>query len=252
MDENINYTPTPGAAPTPTPEAAPVTPPIYNAAPTTGPVNSTAPTAGPVNTPPTYNVPAVTPKKPPLKLILIAAVAAIVVICIVVSLISRGNPTSVAERYIKATVTDLKTAVSLCAYDFKEYRLSSYDGDEEAFFEDMSDQFDADVSSWNDFYKAFDTNTAEGLEDEYGKYKITVEATKTKDVSVRSVLEDYEWLIENLESSTDFDSDKISDAKLVTVKTKIVGEDDMERSKLEVCMVKIGGSWRVLSFNSVD
>lgn len=252
MDENINYTPTPGAAPTPTPEAAPVTPPVYNAAPTAGPANSTAPTAGPVNTPPTYNVPAVTPKKPPLKLILIAAAAAIVVICIVVSLISRGNPTSIAERYVKATVTDSKTFMSLFAYDFKDYTLASYDGDEEALFEDVSDEFDADISSWNDVYKAFDAYRAEELEDQYGKYKITVEATKTKDVSVKSVLEDNEWLIENLESSTDFDSDKISDAKLVTVKMKIVGEDDMERSKMEVCMVKVGGSWRVLTSKFVD
>lgn len=242
MDENINYTPTPGTVPTPAPGAAPVTPPVYN----------TAPTAGPVNTPPMYNVPAVTPKKPPLKLILIAAAAAIVVICIVVSLISRGSPTSVAERFTKAIINDTKTGVSLLAYDYKDFRLASYDGDEEALFEDVSDSYDIDVSSWNDVYKAIDADRAEELEDEFGKYKITVEATKTKDVSVRSVLEDNEWLIDTLESSTGFDSDKISDAKIVTVKAKIVGEDDMDRSKMEVCMVKIGGSWRVLSFDTVN
>lgn len=69
----------------------------------------------------------------------------------VVILLSRNSPSSVAKRYVQAFYTDDKTATSLWAFDFNAIRLSEYDGSEEEFFESMSDEYSADISSWNDF-----------------------------------------------------------------------------------------------------
>ena len=181
-------------------------------------------------------------KKPPLKFILIGAAALAVVIAVVVILLSRNNPSSVAKRYIQAFYTDDKTATSLWAFDFNAIRLSEYDGSEEEFFEAMSDEYSADISSWNDFYKAVDSSFQEQLEDEYGEYKVTTEVTRTKDISVKKALE----------RDINFDTDSISDACVVTAKAKITGEDEIERTKIDVYVVKIGGSWGVLDYISAD
>lgn len=131
--ENNNFT-------TPAPEDIPIRDPEVVAAP-----EKAEETAAPGKT----EVAAA--KKPPLKFILIGAAALAVVIAVVVILLSRNSPSSVAKRYVQAFYTDDKTATSLWAFDFNAIRLSEYDGSEEEFFEAMSDEYSADISSWNDF-----------------------------------------------------------------------------------------------------
>lgn len=232
--ENNNFT-------TPAPEDIPIRDPEVVAAP-----EKAEETAAPGKT----EVAAA--KKPPLKFILIGAAALAVVIAVVVILLSRNSPSSVAKRYVQAFYTDDKTATSLWAFDFNAIRLSEYDGSEEEFFEAMSDEYSADISSWNDFYKAVDSSLQEQLEDEYGEYKVTTEVTRTKDISVKKALEDCAVWVKILERDINFDTDSISDACVVTAKAKIIGEDEIERTKIDVYVVKIGGSWGVLDYISAD
>ena len=265
MDENFNYNPapTPGAAPNPapynTPNAAPVytapTGPVYNtpgtgpayAAPGAGGPAYTAPGAGPM-----YAAPIPAPKKSPLVPLLIVAAVVVVAICAAVFFITRNSATSVAKRFITGYYENDKLYTSLWAYDFEAFLLTSYDGDEEAFFEEMSDEYDANITSWNEYHKAFDTCWKEQWEEDYGKYKISVDVVRSKDISVRKALEDNAGTVSYLEENLNFDSDKISAAKIVTVKGKIDGEDDIVRNKCEVYMVKIGLTWRVLQWDFID
>ena len=255
MDENINYTPTPGAAPTPTPEAAPVTPPIYNAAPTTGPAYA-APGATPAYSAPgagsMYAAPVPAPKKSPLVPLLILAAVVVVAICAAVFFITRNSATSVAKRCITACYEDDKLATSLWAFDLYDYYLIDYDGDVEAFFADESNAYDADITSWNEYHKAIDIYFKEYWEDTYGKYTLSVDVIRSKDISVRKALEENSGTVSYLEENLDFDTDKISDAKVVTLKVKIDGEDDTSRRKCEVYMVKMGLVWRVLAWSYLD
>lgn len=191
-------------------------------------------------------------KKPPLKLILIGAAALAAIITVTVILISRSSPSSIAKRYIQALYTNDKTATSLWAFDFNALRLSSYDGSEEEFFEAQSDELSADITSWSQFYKATDQSYQEELEDEFGKYKVSTEVTRTRDISVKKLLEETDWWIKILEKEINFDSDSIADARVITVKAKITGEDDIERTKYDVYVVKIGGTWGVLDYESTD
>ena len=168
--ENNNFT-------TPAPEDTPIRDPEVAAAP-----EKAEETAAPGKT----EVAAA--KKPPLKFILIGAAALAVVIAVVVILLSRNSPSSVAKRYVQAFYTDDKTATSLWAFDFNALRLSSYDGSEEEFFEAQSDELSADITSWSQFYKATDQSYQEELEDEFGKYKVSTEVTRTRDISVKKLL----------------------------------------------------------------
>lgn len=177
-------------------------------------------------------------------LILALAVVAVATLCI---LMGNGSPESVAERYVKAYMTDEKTRAKLMAYDYQEYLCYYYDGDEEAFFEARSDQYDTDISNWNEYYKVYDASQKESLEDNYGKFKVTAETTRTKDISIKKLEDDMSWWLDRLEERLgSFDRDDIQDAKIVTVKCKIKGEDDSDRENMEVYVVKIHGSWKVL------
>ena len=65
-------------------------------------------------------------------------------------------------------------------------------------------------------------------------------------------LEDCAVWVKILERDINFDTDSISDACVVTAKAKITGEDEIERTKIDVYVVKIGGSWGVLDYISAD
>ena len=180
------------------------------------------------------------------KAIIILA-GAIVLVAAIISAISYSRPAAVAERYCKAFFSNQWTADRLCAYDAKIYNIYPCI-DEESFFEKASDEYDADIHSWRDYYKEKNIYLQEELEDAYGVYQITTEATRVKNISINKLLdEEWEW-INTLEGMNAFDSDTISAAKVVTVKCKVKGEDEVERTTLDVFVVKTGAMWKVLDF----
>ena len=94
-------------------------------------------------------------------------------------------------------------------------------------------------------WKRIDTTEEENLTDKYGRYKITVETTRARDVSVRKLEEDYGKWLEQLESQGLFDRDSIQAVKEVTVKAKLTGEDETERETF----VKVGFQWKVITYD---
>lgn len=191
-----------------------------------------------------------TPPKQPnpkLKKIVILALIAVAVIAVVVGVIRYNSPASVAQRYFKATLTNSKLAARMTAYDTQAMSLQWYDGDEEEFFENQSDWLDEDITSWNEYYKAIDANQKERLEDEYGKYKLTIDVKKVKDISAKKIRDDYEYELDSLEDATGFDRDQIKAGKRVTLKYALKGEDGTERDTLDIILVRMGMTWKVLT-----
>lgn len=157
-------------------------------------------------------------------------------------------PSSVAERFCKAYWLDERTATRMMAYDRNQERISKFN-DEEAFFENSSDYYETEIRSWADYYKAVDTRTKEDLSDAYGHFRIKTEATKVRGISIKKVVDDNEDLLDTLERHGSFDRDSIKAAKEITVKVKIVGEDETDRDTWQVTAVRIGMQWKVLAYD---
>ena len=186
-------------------------------------------------------------KSKKVKRIGILVVAAVLVLVAALSVASYSSPKTVAKRYLDAYVyRDYVTLNKLMAYDVYAYELYWYDGDEEKYFEEVSNEFDEDIYSWKELSKYMREYMDEELCDEYGDYSISYEVTREKDISIRKLEEEEKYLIERLEERADFDIDDVAKAKVITIKAKIKGEDETERETIEVYMVKIGGSWKAL------
>lgn len=190
---------------------------------------------------------AFTPKKRKKTIAILAA--AVVVIVAVILLLTAGSAKSVAQKFAKSYGSgNVKTSVKLLAYDHEAYMLDGYD-DEEEFFESTSDWTDSDISSWSDYYKALEDEAKEDLEDSYGKYRVSAEATKERNMSLKKWEDEYDWEIGSYEDAGCFDRDSVKAVKSVTVKVKIQSEDDIERETVEMCMVKMGLFWKVFDYN---
>ena len=176
----------------------------------------------------------------------IIAIAVILVIVIVVGyLISRRSPKNVASRYVEAyEFSDFVTEHKVMAYDTYAYFLG--ERSEEEFFEECSDNYDEDIKSWKDLSNYYRTDWEEFLEDLYGDYKLSIEVSRVKDMSTKRLETEYGDFLDELETQIAFDRDDISDAKEVTVKLKIEGEDGTDRETYLVCLVKMNGAWKVL------
>lgn len=187
------------------------------------------------------------------KTIIVAAVAAVIIVSLCV-FFTLTNPKNIAKRYTKAAITGDQKAVSrLLAYDDEEAWLSNsglyyLDSDvkEKKFFEKQSDIYEADIDSWNDFYKVIKRNFRDGLEDEYGKYKISVKVRRSNSISKNKLTTYDEFGSLDEVEKYGFDSSKASAYKKVTVSWKISGEDDTLRDTWDVYLAKVNGFWKVL------
>ena len=190
------------------------------------------------------------PKKSLLKnpMVLIAAGAAALVLLIIIIACSGGAKKN-AHKYVKnITNGDILKATKYMAYDPKEMILEETDMDKDEFFEEMSDYLDEDIDNWRDLNKYAKEEMRDELEDEYGDYKIQTKVTDVEKISVRKLKKELgESYLEDLEDYADFDVDRIRAAKVVEVKAKIKGEDDTETDRIEVYMVRIGLSWKVIA-----
>ena len=185
-----------------------------------------------------------------------STVAIIVVLAIVIAggvmFLNYRSPSSIAERYAKAVVLGkTETMQKLSAYDTHEYMINRWKYDtEEKFFSEMSDTYKEDINSWSDYERFMSEQADESIIDECGDYKLSVEAKRTKDLSVKRILSALDSDIEKLEEYANFDKDSITDGKQVDVKVTIDGEDDTERAMFSIYMVKVDGQWKVLQFES--
>ena len=178
-------------------------------------------------------------------------VAAVLFITVAVTALCQLSPSSIAKRYMDALYWgNYPKQQRVMAYDYYAYLL---DGDsEEEFFEDRSDHYEEDITSWNDYAKYNKQATIEDYEDWIGDFNISMEVTRVKEMSLHRLESEYDWELENLEEAQLLYLDDITDAKEVFIKVKVEGEDDTIRETYSVCVVKINGMWKVLGCNSVD
>lgn len=179
------------------------------------------------------------------KTIAVILLAAIVIggVC---GVISYNSPKSVARRYAKAVfLCDDKAVAKLTAYDWYVKTLNG--DDEDAFFDKKSDYYDADITSWKDYFKTYKSYTKESMEDEFGDYEFSFEVTRVKDISARKLKEKYSDILQEYEEKSMLDSDSIENGKIATVRVKLETEDGIARGTFTTVIVKTFGRWKVLT-----
>lgn len=188
--------------------------------------------------------------KEKLKKTIAVILLAAIVIGGVCGVISYNSPKSVAKRFIKAvSLYDYKTTAKLSAYDW--YAVSLDGDEEEVFFDEMSDRYDEDITSWQEYFKVVKSYGKERHEDWYGKYKYSFTVARVKDLSERKLKEKYSEVLDAYEEASLLDADNIGKGKEVTVKSKLESEEDgVDRATCIVTVVKISGAWKVLTFDT--
>lgn len=185
--------------------------------------------------------------------IALIACAAIILLSVIIGISSHNSASAVAERYMEAyTFGDAAQLNQMSPYDYYSMLLYKYDVSESRFFEIMSRKFGEEIHNWEEFSKYAAKYAKEGLTEEYGKYTITVEAIDQKDMSLKDLENELSSELKKFESHAGFDRDDISKIKAITVKLKIKGEDTIENDKVIVYTVKIGSTWKVLSFSKAS
>lgn len=179
-----------------------------------------------------------------------AILCAVVFMAVVgITVINQNSPKGVAVRYCRGLYDNPKAIMRLSAYDFEKY-VTRNSADDAAFFEEESNELMEDIDSWGDLYKVMRRELKNELEDGFGKYKIVLDVTKVRDISVKKLANEQKKLISKLEKAGCFDADEMKDGKEVTVKVKVVGEDETSRNTFQVYVVKMGFGWKVLNYDS--
>lgn len=168
-----------------------------------------------------------------------------------------NDPEAVAEAFAEADILeDLKAQFDLTAYDYetmyKEDWLDDYGcDDEDEFFEELSEDYDEDISSWNDWYKRKLNNAKESYKDYYGDdYKLKVKATDTEELDEDEIEDIIDYLLDECDGYIDEDAvEDIEEAMNVTVEASISGEDGEDSGIMYVTVVKIDGTWKVADYD---
>lgn len=185
------------------------------------------------------------------KLIIICAAVLVVLALLGFGAYSYMTPENVSERFFKYTYADLDKAAKLLAYDDELYTENSLMGKApsfETFFDLAGTVYEADITSWEDYYANSNDTRKVFMSDTYGKYRLTTKAGTVKSLSVKSLKQDFSEKIDALEEIGAFDGDSIEGAKTVTVTCKIKGDSTIVRGSTTLTLVKTDGTWKV--FNS--
>lgn len=175
-----------------------------------------------------------------LKFIIPAVVVIMAIIVVMISKTQGNNPETIAKKCALSEYGHYREAMSLYSYDFEDYVTGRF-GSEESLFAWQSRNYNCIVSSWNDYYKARDEHN----KDHYGKYTVSAEVSKSKNVSIKDLYNDNLSYIWELEDYTAFDFDQIEEAKVVDVKITVEGENDSYQGEKGYYMVKYNGKWGV-------
>lgn len=189
------------------------------------------------------------------KVRLIAILSAIVVVfaAVAIGVVSYYSPERVALRFFEAYIMDdIYEQEKYAAYDVFKLELKLGDLSEEEYFEEQSDELGYDIDNWKTLSKVQRELREEELEESFGESDITFEVSRTKERSVKKLLEEEQGWLELLEYFALFDMDSITAAKEITVKAKAKGEDRTERGTFLVRMVKIGSSWKGLDVDFIE
>lgn len=179
-----------------------------------------------------------------IQLLILLAAAVLVIIGAGITLTAL-RPERVAARYIRIMhgENNLEKAKSYLAYDYEKIRL--YKTTEEEVFSETKWLYDADVENWKEYYQAYKEFYDDAYLDEYGKWKISCEATRSKNVSLSKIKKNYD---NSFLLAIGLDLDGVREAREVTVKMKIAGEEDSKRFSYTVTMVRMGLLWKVIDW----
>lgn len=175
------------------------------------------------------------PRRRGQTLILIGAAAVVLVILLCILFGGKGYKTPVNKMLSGLNNADAKKVVSVLHKDI---------------LQEMMDQFDMDKDDFEEYLDDLNDNLQDmldDLEDEYGdKIKISAKILDAEDLSKKD--------LKQLKEDYDVDYDlKVKDAKDLRIKLTIKGSEDSESEKVNLRVVKIGGSWYmdVSSMNSM-
>ena len=176
----------------------------------------------------------------------ILALALVLVVVGAITVFSSLSPKSIARKYcIAESDDDIATMAKYLVYDYKEYLMRDY-RNEESFYKTMSDELGEDIASWNDYCKVSLKMRKDDREDAFGKYKITAEVTREKNLSKNKLKTEMgDYVLKELKKR-DFDADTVTEGKMCTVKWKLTGEDDSYKITYTVYLGKVNGAWKVL------
>lgn len=186
------------------------------------------------------------------KLIITCAAVLVVLALLGFGAYSYMTPENVSERFVKYCFTNIDKAAKLLAYDDELYTESSLMEEApsfETFFDLAGTVYEADITSWEDYYANSNDTRKVNMSDTYGKYRLTTKAGTVKSLSVKSLKQDFAEKIDELERIGAFDGDSIEGAKTVTVTWKIKGDSTIDRGSTTLTLVKTDGTWKVFNSN---
>ena len=147
-------------------------------------------------------------------------------------------------------VDDHEAMFSLSVYDLKQKSIDDimkyYDSEEE-FFADASEEFGAEVDSWNSYFKADHKDTKAWLQEEYGDYKVSVKkgnVNKLNDDELSDII-----LLLRSTANGYYDTaieEDISAGYIIEVTLNLEHEGGTESAKHKVYVVCCDGKWKVI------
>ena len=180
---------------------------------------------------------------------IVVIVAILVVIGAAIGVLNYFSPSSVTTRFVKARLDgNILALEKVMAFDLKAYLLAGKD--EESFFEAASNRYYEDISSWQEYNKAYMKYVREDLEDEIGKYKITQNVTREQDLSYKKMQSELgDIYLRQLEHLYDYNADAVKKCLVVTDKIRLDGEDETDKIIGTVYLVKMGMNWKVIDWS---
>ena len=193
----------------------------------------------------------------------ILAILVLASMMLVMASCGASGPEKTAEKYVEAMMDlDLKKASKYAAVDYKdifeamiESRMAENEISKKEALEDLSEELDTEIKSYNDYVKYIEKTAKEAMEEEFdGKYEIEVSAVASEILEEDAKYDALKSASSQYDSSKVIVSEEINFAKIkecrkVTVKAYVYidGADVFsDVQSLELCMVKIGSKWIVL------
>ena len=165
-----------------------------------------------------------------------------------------NNAEDVAKAIAKAEVySDIKEMKTLWAYDYeaelKDEALEEFDSEEE-FFEALGDEYDEEITSWNDAFAVVKKSEREYLEDRYGEdFTVTVSVEESVEMDEDELADTIAELIDDHEDYVnESDLSKVKEGMIVTVTVVVKGENQENENSSDVYLIKVGGKWKVAYF----
>ena len=190
-------------------------------------------------------------KKNKVKIILLAVLLLILLAAGFVFRATRAD--YVAKEYAKAaTAWDEAKKGKLFAFNFETYTIE-YAGwdDEDDFLTGMSERYEEDIDSWEDFCSVIKRERKYSIEEALGDFKLKAETKSDKYVKALTFAR---VLVEDLDDADAYDAlevvgmdwDNPPKIKQVNVRVRIDGKYDNDYFDWAVYLIQSGIGWKVI------